>query len=66
MKPKKYTDVSEKTIFSILRELYIKNGGVMIVQNIDTDLLGNTALPHRRHIPSETTEFSSRGIEKAN
>jgi len=64
MKPKS-TDVSEKTTFSILKDPYIKNGGGMIVQNIDTDLPGNTALPHRRQLPLDTTEFSSRGIEKA-
>jgi hypothetical protein len=61
---KKSTDVSEKTVFSILGDFYIKNEGSMIVQSIDTDLPGNTALPHRRQIPLQNTEFSSRGIEK--
>jgi len=38
----------------------------MIVQNIDADLPGNTEIPHRRQIPLQTTEFSSRGVENAN
>jgi len=37
----------------------------MIVQNIDTDLPGNTALPQRLQISLQVTEFSSRGMEKA-
>jgi len=55
-----------KLFISVLRDSYIKNGGGIFVQNIDTNLPGNMALPHRRQMPLQTTEFSSRGIEKGN
>jgi len=55
-----------RKLFFPFSEIHIKNGGVMFVQNIDTNLPDNMALPHRRQIPLQTTEFISRGIEKGN
>jgi hypothetical protein len=57
MKPQKYRCFGEN-YFTILRNSYLKDEGGMIVQNIDTDLSGNTALPHGRQIPVQTKEFS--------